>query len=47
MFGAVNRTVNYVIVYDRSEKEYYVLAKSLLDKYYKDDADYILVFEVT
>ncbi len=46
MFGAVNNDVVYVVVFDLNEKEYYILAKWLLSKYYKDQNDYILTYQI-
>ena len=43
MFVAVNKNVVYSIVFDKNEKEYYVMAESLLSKYYKDKEDYIFI----
>ena len=36
MFGAVNEKILYALIYDLEEKEYFVLAESLLGKYYKN-----------
>jgi len=46
MFGAVNKNIVYAVVFDKSEKEYFVLAQSLLEKYYKDSEDYILTYQI-
>ncbi len=46
MFAAVHDDINYVIVFDPTEKEYYILAESLLKNYYKDEESYILVYKL-
>jgi len=46
MFGAVNNDIVYAVVFDKTEKEYYILAKSLLSNYYKNEDDYILTYQI-
>lgn len=46
MFAAVHDDINYVIVFDPTEKEYYILAESLLKNYYKDTESYVLVYKL-
>jgi broad specificity phosphatase PhoE/ADP-ribose pyrophosphatase YjhB (NUDIX family) len=46
MFLAVNPDIDYVLVFDLNSKEYYVLAKALLKRYYKKPNDYIEIFSV-
>ncbi len=41
MFLAVNPDIDYVMIYDLKSNEYYILAKDLLSKYYKNPADYV------
>lgn len=47
MFGAVNadpeKKIYYAQVFDLDTKEHYILAESLLNKYYKDKDDYIYI----
>lgn len=47
MFGAVNadseKNIYYAQVFDLKTKEHYILAESLLNKYYKDKDDYIYI----
>ena len=43
MFLAVWLDIHYCMVYDKSTKEYYILAESLLKNYYKNPDEYVLV----
>jgi isoleucyl-tRNA synthetase len=43
MFAAVHRDIDYIQLFDKSSKEYYVLAEACLSKYYKTANDYIEV----
>lgn len=42
-FLAVWPYIKYAMVFDKSSKEYYVLAQKLVSKYYKDESDYIMI----
>jgi len=42
-FLAVGKHIEYVMVFDKNSKEYYVLAKTLLKQYYKSEQEYFLV----
>ncbi len=44
MFAAVHNDIKYVTIFDPAEKEYYILAESLLKQYYKNKEDYIVVY---
>ncbi len=44
MFGAVHKDISYTLLFDTQEKEYFVLATSLLHKYFKDDSSYIVIY---
>ncbi len=50
MFGAVNadpkKDISYVQIFDVKEKEYFVLAESLLTKFYKDSEEYIHIYRL-
>ena len=46
MFLAVNQALDYVMIYDPTEKEYFVLAEALLGNYYKNAEDYIFVYRM-
>jgi isoleucyl-tRNA synthetase len=43
MFLAVGKDIKYYMVYDKSSKEYYIIAQSLIKQYYKDSNEYILI----
>jgi len=43
MFLAVGKFLKYVQIFDITTKEYYILAEALLNKYYKNKIDYILI----
>jgi len=43
MFLAVGKEINYCLVFDKSSKEYYILAENLIKQYYKDANEYILI----
>jgi len=43
MFLAVGKFIKYAMIFDKEKKEYYVLAKDLLTKYYKDSEKYLLI----
>ncbi len=43
MFLAVGSDIRYYMVFDKSSKEYYVIAESLIKQYYKDSNEYILI----
>lgn len=43
MFLAVGKHINYVMVYDPSAKEYFIVAENLLKQYYKTPDEYILI----
>jgi len=43
MFLAVGKEILYYMVYDKSSKEYYIIAQNLIKQYYKDPKEYILV----
>jgi len=43
MYLAVGKFIKYVQIFDKQEKEYYILWFDLLSKYYKDKEDYILI----
>lgn len=47
MFAAVHEDINYVQVYDPAEKEFYVLAESLLGNFYKNVEDRIVYYRFT
>lgn len=42
-FLAIWEKIEYVMAYDKSSHEYYVIAESLLSKYYKDKEEYFLI----
>ncbi len=44
MFAAVNNDVVYAVIFDKEQKEFYVLAKTLLDNFYKDKHEYIITY---
>lgn len=46
MFIAVGEDLDYVMIYDRGEKEYYILGEQALWKYYKNTDDYIFVYRI-
>ncbi len=46
MFAAVHNDNEYVLVFDIDEKEYFVLATVLLDKFYKSEESYVLVYRL-
>jgi isoleucyl-tRNA synthetase len=46
MFGAVHQDITYALIFDRSEKEYFVLAESLVSKYYKNSEDCHLLYRL-
>jgi mutator protein MutT len=46
MFLAVNSKLTYVQIYDHEAAEYYILAKNLLTKYYKDPATYTIIYQM-
>ncbi|MBU0626606.1 class I tRNA ligase family protein [Patescibacteria group bacterium] len=43
MFLAVGKHIKYVMVFDPTSKEYYVMAENLLKQYYRNPEEYILV----
>jgi isoleucyl-tRNA synthetase len=43
MFLAVGKHIHYLMVFDKSSKEYYVLAENLVKQYYKEADEYILI----
>ena len=43
MFLAVGKNIDYVMIFDKSSKEYYILAESLIKQYYKSNEEYLLV----
>ncbi len=43
MFAAVHHAIDYIQIFDKTSKEYYVLAEACLPKYYKTADDYIEV----
>ena len=46
MFLAVNSKLTYVQIYDHEAAEYYILAKNLLAKYYKDPSTYTIIYQM-
>jgi isoleucyl-tRNA synthetase len=46
MFLAVNPEIDYVLIFDTKTKEYYILAKDLLKRYYKNPEEYIEIYTV-
>lgn len=42
-FLAVWPSIKYVLVFDKSSHEYYVIAEKLLNKYYKNKEEYLLI----
>ena len=45
MFLTIGENIDYVTVYDQKSQEYYVLAESLLKKYYKSPEDYTFIYK--
>ena len=43
MFAAVGSQIHYVMLFDKSSKEYYILAENLIKQFYKDANEYILI----
>jgi hypothetical protein len=43
MFLAVGKHIHYCMVFDKSTKEYYILAEALVKQYYKNPDEYILI----
>lgn len=43
MFLAVGNHIRYLIVFDKTSKEYYVIAENLMKQYYKNPDEYILI----
>lgn len=43
MFLAVGNHIHYMLVFDTTEKEYYIIAENLIKHYYKKDDEYILI----
>ncbi|MEI7919696.1 MAG: hypothetical protein WCH65_05975 [bacterium] len=43
MFLAVGKQIEYCMVFDKSTKEYYIVAQALLKSYYKSADEYLLV----
>jgi len=43
MFLAVGKHIRYMMVFDKSSKEYYILAENLIKQYYKESNEYILI----
>ena len=43
MFAAVHRDIWYIQVFDKTTKEYYILAEQCLPKYYKSADEYVEV----
>lgn len=46
MFSAVWEDVDYSILYDKEKKEYYILWKALVKKYYKNENDYVHIWDI-
>ena len=47
MFLAIGKHIRYMLVFDLSAKEYYVLAENLIKQYYKDSNEYLLINIIT
>jgi len=45
MFLAVGQDIQYIQVFDKSSKEYYIMAENLLKQYYKSNDEYIQVYK--
>ena len=43
MFLAVGKHIHYYMVFDKSAKEYFIIAESLVKQYYKNPDEYILI----
>lgn len=43
MFLAVGKHIRYMMVFDKSSKEYYILAENLIKQYYKERNEYVLI----
>lgn len=43
MFAAVGKHIHYVMVFDPSAKEYFIMAENLLKQYYREANEYVLV----
>ena len=43
MFLAVGKHIDYVMLFDKSSKEYYIMAEALVKQYYKSGEEYLLV----
>jgi isoleucyl-tRNA synthetase len=43
MFLAVGKHIHYITVFDKSTKEYYIIAENLIKKFYKTPDEYILI----
>ncbi|MEI6773533.1 MAG: class I tRNA ligase family protein [bacterium] len=43
MFLAVGKNIRYIVVFDKSTKEYYIMAENLIKQYYKHTDEYILI----
>lgn len=44
-FLAVGAKIKYIHIWDISAKEYFIIAKSLINKYYKNKEDYVVIAE--
>lgn len=42
-FLAVGKNIEYVMVFDKNSKEYYIIAKALVKQYYKSPEEYLIV----
>jgi isoleucyl-tRNA synthetase len=40
----VNPELRYIQLFDKAAKEYFIIAENLVSKFYKDAADYIVVY---
>lgn len=43
MFLAVGKHIHYFMLFDKSSKEYYIIAENLIKQYYKNEDEYILI----
>ncbi len=46
MFLAVGEDIDYIIIFDKETKEYYILAEKLVKKYYKNSNDYAFIYRL-
>jgi hypothetical protein len=44
MFLATGPDIDYLQIYDKEQKEYYILAQSALARYYKDSDQYTIIY---